>query len=172
MTAERNRQRGTAAHNTVVVDGADSSEVWAGFRVARRAHARLLSARTIADAVEISGSHDGYLRLPGRNVHSRTWRLDAGSLHLDDQVSGSFAKASAHFHFHPDVHVERLDHDALRLSAAGQRIAEMRFQGAVAVTLSQGTWHPRFGITEPNWNAVAGFGFAGLRTSLCWKPTG
>ena len=37
---ERSRQRGTAAHNTVIVDGHDSSEVWAGFRVARRASSR------------------------------------------------------------------------------------------------------------------------------------
>ncbi|MCB1743474.1 MAG: alginate lyase family protein, partial [Gammaproteobacteria bacterium] len=29
---ERLRQRGTAAHNTVIVDGVDSSEVWSGFR--------------------------------------------------------------------------------------------------------------------------------------------
>src|SRR5690606_11840873 len=35
--AERHRQRSTAAHNTVEVDGENSSEVWAGFRVARRA---------------------------------------------------------------------------------------------------------------------------------------
>ena len=28
---------GTAAHNTVTIDGEDSSEVWGGFRVARRA---------------------------------------------------------------------------------------------------------------------------------------
>ena len=42
---ERQRQRGTAAHNTVVIDGENSSEVWAGFRVARRARARLLDAR-------------------------------------------------------------------------------------------------------------------------------
>ncbi|MCB0055622.1 MAG: heparinase II/III family protein, partial [Caldilineaceae bacterium] len=34
---ERLRQRSTAAHSTVVVDGADSSEVWHSFRVARRA---------------------------------------------------------------------------------------------------------------------------------------
>ena len=34
---ERLRQRGTAAHNTVVVDGENSSEVWGGFRVAGRA---------------------------------------------------------------------------------------------------------------------------------------
>ncbi|MFM8892755.1 MAG: heparinase II/III family protein, partial [Planctomycetia bacterium] len=34
---ERLRQRGTAAHSTVTVEGLDSSEVWSGFRVARRA---------------------------------------------------------------------------------------------------------------------------------------
>ena len=34
---ERKRQRGTSAHNCVMVDGRNSSEVWAGHRVARRA---------------------------------------------------------------------------------------------------------------------------------------
>lgn len=33
---ERKRQRGTAAHNCVVVDGKNSSEVWGGHRVGRR----------------------------------------------------------------------------------------------------------------------------------------
>src|SRR5690606_15807738 len=41
---ERSRQRGTAAHNTVLVDGEDSSEVWGSFRVARRARARDVAA--------------------------------------------------------------------------------------------------------------------------------
>src|SRR5258707_12230331 len=36
VSAERLRQRGTAAHNTVMVDGADSSEGWGSFRVGRR----------------------------------------------------------------------------------------------------------------------------------------
>ena len=34
---ERQRQRGTAAHNTVRIDGREQSEIWAAFRVARRA---------------------------------------------------------------------------------------------------------------------------------------
>lgn len=34
---ERLAERGTAAHSTVQIDGVDSSEVWGGFRVARRA---------------------------------------------------------------------------------------------------------------------------------------
>lgn len=39
---ERIRQRGTAAHNCMVVDGKDSSEVWGGFRVGRRAEAKVI----------------------------------------------------------------------------------------------------------------------------------
>ena len=36
VDAERLRQRGTAAHNTVVIGGRNSSEVWGGHRVGRR----------------------------------------------------------------------------------------------------------------------------------------
>lgn len=36
VDAERLRQRGTAAHNTLMIDGQNSSEVWAGHRVGRR----------------------------------------------------------------------------------------------------------------------------------------
>ena len=39
-SAERNRQRSTGAHSTVEVNGLDSSEVWGGFRVGRRARPR------------------------------------------------------------------------------------------------------------------------------------
>ena len=79
---ERLAERGTAAHSTVQIDGADSSEVWGGFRVARRARPRdvrvhpgldplppVLSpaaAGACAGVLEVSAAHDGYCRLPGR----------------------------------------------------------------------------------------------------------
>ncbi|MGA2830773.1 MAG: alginate lyase family protein, partial [Streptosporangiaceae bacterium] len=44
----RDYERSTAAHNTVEVDGADSTEVWGAFRAARRARISEVSAR--ADA--------------------------------------------------------------------------------------------------------------------------
>ncbi len=40
-SSERLRQRGTAAHNTVVINDQNSSEVWGGFRVARRARPKI-----------------------------------------------------------------------------------------------------------------------------------
>ena len=61
--AERLCQRGTAAHNTVDVNGCDSSEVWGGFRVARRARPFGLAVEEGDHALTVTCSHDGYRRL-------------------------------------------------------------------------------------------------------------
>ena len=100
---ERARQRGTAAHNTVVVDGQDSSEMWGGFRVARRARVSGRVAERKGDTVVIEASQDGYHRLPGRNRHRRRWTLSPQSLQIEDQVSGRRRSAEAFFHVHPAV---------------------------------------------------------------------
>ena len=71
MGPERLRQRGTAAHNTVSIDGQDSSEVWGGFRAARRAKPFGLQIREDVNGVHVVCSHDGYARLPGRPIHRR-----------------------------------------------------------------------------------------------------
>jgi uncharacterized heparinase superfamily protein len=71
--AERLRQRGTAAHSTVEIDGENSSEVWGGFRVARRARPFGLSAEQADEAILVACSHDGYKRLKGKPVHTRRW---------------------------------------------------------------------------------------------------
>ncbi len=63
--AERQRQRGTAAHNTVEIDGEDSSEVWAGFRVARRARPVGLAIWRRETACVVRCAHDGYRQLSG-----------------------------------------------------------------------------------------------------------
>jgi uncharacterized heparinase superfamily protein len=77
---ERLRQRGTAAHSTVEVNGADSSEVWGGFRVARRARPFDLAIQQDDGALSVTCAHDGYRRLPGRPIHRRRWRLDSAWL--------------------------------------------------------------------------------------------
>lgn len=128
--AERLRQRGTAAHNTVVVDGEDSSEVWAAFRVARRAQPLEVSWGRDGDALRLQASHDGYRRLPGCVRHSRRWRLSCSGLEVTDCLTGRFRSGEARFHFAPG---ERLGWVAR--SASG--------------TLSPATWHPRFGEVLP-----------------------
>ena len=98
---ERLRQRGTKAHNTVVVDGQDFSEVWAGFRVARRAYPTGPAMARENGEVAVSCSHDGYRRLPGKPSHRRKWLWRQEGLVVEDRVAGNFSHAEARFHVHP-----------------------------------------------------------------------
>jgi uncharacterized heparinase superfamily protein len=164
---ERLRQRGTAAHNTVVVDAADSSEVWGGFRVARRARVIESDGQVTAEGVFVTGGHDGYRRLPGRNLHRRSWSLRDGSLLIDDEITGRKRSAVAWLHVHPDVAVSRSADAALLLTWQGGT-ARVGFEGADAVTIAPGTWHPRFGVAVPNASVAASFAGARLRTRVEW----
>jgi uncharacterized heparinase superfamily protein len=149
---ERLRQRGTAAHNTVVVNGQDSSEVWGGFRVARRAYPLGLNIQQSADATatEVRCAHNGYVRLTGRPIHHRTWRLDAQSLTVTDRVEGPHQGAEARFHFHPAVQVQRglSQAEGTATLPDGTVITWQLDHGQAR--LDAGTWHPRFGHVEPN----------------------
>ncbi len=164
---ERHRQRGTAAHNTVTVDGEDSSEVWAAFRVARRARARLRRA-TLNPATTIEASHDGYTRLPGANLHTRRWILDAHSLCIDDRLSGGFQRAEARLHLHPAVEARAAAGGGVILRAGGELLATVAFEGAASVELDRGTWHPRFGVSEANSCIRARFSATALTTRVRW----
>ncbi len=150
-SAERLRQRGTAAHNTVVVDGHDSSEVWGGFRVARRARPfglHMGPAGACAELpIEVRCAHDGYERLPGRPVHQRRWLLDQSGLVVEDIVTGVHAAALAQFHLHPQL---KLLADASAQTGEamlpdGRRLAWVVQQGHAS--LEVGTYHPRFGLS-------------------------
>jgi uncharacterized heparinase superfamily protein len=144
--AERQRQRGTAAHNTLVIDGENSSEVWAGFRVARRARARLLGVHEEGSQIRVAGEHDGYRRLRGKNLHRRSWTLSARGLLIEDTVEGRFQSAACYLHLHPDIRVQRGPGPGLQLSAPGGVLLELSFEGASAVDVEESTWHPEFGL--------------------------
>lgn len=128
LGTERQRERGTTAHSTVVIDGQDSSEVWGGFRVARRARPFDLAVSTRTDEAVVACSHDGYRRLPGRPVHRREWSLRAGALRVWDKVEGGFKTAEARYHFHPDTRVQVQGEGRLTLERPGRR--QIRLQVA------------------------------------------
>jgi hypothetical protein len=92
----RDEERGTHAHNTVEVMGTDSSEVWGGFRVAKRARITMLEEKPN----EITAKHDGY-RAFGIE-HQRSWMFDENKILIRDRLNRT-AKAVARLHFHPDV---------------------------------------------------------------------
>lgn len=148
-SAERLRQRGTAAHNTVVIAGLDSSEVWKGFRVARRAQpVGLHIDESKAAVTTVSCGHTGYRWLRGRPHHRRQWTLWDEGLEVLDTVTGQYQWAEARFHWHPAWMVTLDGCDGLARHRTGCRLRWRVVEGRPS--LERTTYHPRFGMTEPN----------------------
>lgn len=149
VSAERLRERGTAAHNTVQINGQDSSEVWSSFRVARRASPFGKHLAASESALELSCAHDGYRRLPGRPVHRRRWRLNEAGLTIWDEIEGPCDDAVARYHLHPAISIELACDDAGVLKLPNGRRIRWSSQGA-AVAIADATFNPRFNGCQPS----------------------
>jgi uncharacterized heparinase superfamily protein len=139
---ERLRQRGTAAHNTVQIDGENSSEVWSSFRVAKRARPFDLQAREEESYVEVRCGHDGYKRLSGNNIHRRRWRLSNHSFEISDNIEGRFQSAVARYHLHPNMRIGGKN----KLQLPDGKSISFSVIGGLAKVVET-TWHPEFGKT-------------------------
>jgi len=144
---ERLRQRGTSAHSTIEVDGYDSSEVWSGFRVARRA--RILDKKILRNPTSIcfEASHNGYHRLKNRAVHRREWTISMGNCRIDDYVNGSNNKIISRFYLHPELEVE-MNNRILYVKKRGENLAVMKFEQEFE--LIQSSYYERFGEKRQN----------------------
>ena len=104
----RDYYRSTRAHNTLVIDGAEQSEIWGRFRVARRAQpVDVVWADNDSNLVYAIGSHNGYHRLPGSITHRRwmCW-IDHSFWLVCDQITGKGRHSVESFlHFDPAVEV-------------------------------------------------------------------
>ncbi len=167
---ERSRQRSTAAHSTVEIDGQDSSEVWGSFRVARRARPYDVRLKLEREKQHASARHDGYRRLPGRPVHARSLTLRRNGLLIEDAIEGNFDHAQSRFHFHPGVTVE--------VHAGSQRgvcrrpdgsAVTWQAEGSQAARVEESTWHPAFGVSMPNSCLVLDWGTRRCAFQLHWN---
>jgi uncharacterized heparinase superfamily protein len=141
---ERCRQRGTAAHSTLSVAGLDSSEVWGGFRVGRRARAFGLQVEDSGAESRVRCCHDGYRWLPGSPIHCRSWTLSPDGLEVRDDLSARIA-ATMHLHLSPGSRAYR---EGSIVVDGGVRVAWM-LEGALAHVVPS-TWHPEFGRVMSN----------------------
>ncbi|TAN51553.1 MAG: hypothetical protein EPN26_08930 [Rhodospirillales bacterium] len=109
----RNYFRSTAAHSTIMVNGQNSAEVFATFRLGRRP----AKAELFRDGDWIVGRHDGYRHL-GITVERRL-RLTAQGLEGEDRVIGApnplFSAC-----FHMPSRDEEASGQFIRLSSEGQ----------------------------------------------------
>jgi hypothetical protein len=166
---ERLRQRGTAAHNTVTIAGADSSEVWGGFRVARRARVSGVAVGSTEHDCRARCTHDGFRRLAGGGLHTRGWALSSEPLlTVTDEVEG-WEQAESHWHFAPGFELSIGPDPATLRATDGKITVELNAEGA-EWRVTRSTYSPRFGVSLPNAKAVARFLGRTVRISIGWRP--
>jgi len=167
LSDERLRQRGTVAHNTVSVNGLDSSVVWSGFRVAQRARISHRVIEQVNNSVSFSASHNGFKQQGMDCIHQRSWKLESKKIKIVDELKGEFNSGIASLHLHPDVMVEAIDDDFVVLSVAGH-IVELKFTGA-SILLEETSWHPEFGVSLPSKKLCCSFLGDSMSIEISWS---
>ncbi len=119
----RDRERSTVFHNTVSVDGRNSSEVWGVFRVAKRARVKVWED----SPQRIKVSHNGF-RSVG-NKHQRVFQFKKSGILMLDLIEGKSEKAEAFFHLAPDLKVKASPEQDMVMVGEIQ----IQFKGAVAL---------------------------------------
>ena len=143
---ERLLQRGTAAHNTVEIDGQNSSEIWSGFRVARRVSPKVESIDQKGNQIhELVAS---YRSLKGAK-HHRSVTFHEKKISLTDQITGQFHQAISYLYFHPDVQIQQVSSNEYQCKLADTTVY-LHLDGQVDSQLLNTSWHPEFGKSIDN----------------------
>ena len=98
----RKYQRGTPAHNTIVIDEINSSQVWSAHRTAKRAK---IIERTFFNNT-FSATHNGYKPI----LHKRNWCFNNNEVCIEDFIVGNGTHTiESFFHVHPNYNVDIKD---------------------------------------------------------------
>ena len=155
--SRRDEERSTKAHNSVVVNGRNSSDVWGGFRVGERSVATIL----VDNERLVSAQHDGYRGVGV--IHRREWEFHDRRMVITDRVTGQTKSVEAYLHF---------DH-TINLSLSGQSIftesADIVFEGAERIEIQRYMQALGFNRTVEAACAVVTFSTVLNTTILCKK---
>lgn len=138
----RSLERATLSHNTVSEKGLNSSDVWSGFRVGKRAQVTIEKD----NENEVAASHNGFAA-----KHHRSWKMLDKKIIVQDTLSTS-ELGIASFHFHPDVHIQ---------SAEGEVVVTDRgtihFENANSIKVEDYNYAPEFNKLLPSKKLVVEF---------------
>lgn len=103
----RQLERSTSSHNTITINKENSSQVWGGFRVGRRANVKIHRESNKL----VAASHDGY-RAIGISCQ-RVFQINESIITISDSVTGKTKGKliEGHLHFHPNVNVEQVGNE-------------------------------------------------------------
>lgn len=132
--------RGTAAHNTVRIDGLDQSVIGGSFLWLKHAQARCEAWAPSDEEDYFRGSHDGYRRLPDPVLHRREVRYLKPQRKI--RIIDSFTCNGPHevelfWHFSEECVVRR-SADGVTVTRDGYRIHMRPLESGIAIDLIRG----------------------------------
>jgi len=146
--------RGTAAHNTVVVDGKDQSQAAGPFLWTRKARAWVEEWENGEEGAHLLAAHDGYS--PLGVIHRRELTLSGRSLLIVDRLEGSGSHEIAlRFHLAPGAALRYLGDQTWEITRFKRRVL-LRLPASLQVQVfygqREGGWFsPSFGEKEPSY---------------------
>ena len=167
-SSKRIEERGTAAHNTVILNGINSSEIWQGFRVARRARPFGHDIIREGKKLQVKCAHDGYKHLPGKPVHWRTCTFNNKSLIIKDRIDGKFHCAQANFHLHPNVKILQIVSNNIIHLASKNLYMKIHVKDG-DIQIHKDYWHPEFGLDIPSNMISINFKKHEIKTTIKWE---
>ena len=127
--SKRQKERATYSHNTVKIGDKDQTQVWGGFRVARRA--KVISLKEKTNYIE--AAHDGYLS--DGFIHKRSFLWSKEKLIIKDKISKSTKNtAIASFHLHSSIPEPKINDNKIIIKSIGVYI---KFENALNIYIDK-----------------------------------
>lgn len=139
--------RGTRAHNTIGVDGADQSVKGGNFLWLEHARARCVQWEESDDAIRFVGEHDGYRRLADPVTHRRALTYDKRRRTIeivDTLVCAERHEVERFWHFAEDVTVQVMPDGAIE-ATKHDAVLRLTPRSPVSATTHRGALSPRAG---------------------------
>jgi hypothetical protein len=143
--AERSYDRGTAAHNTIQLDGRDQAELWSAFRCGRRPKLREAGSESEDGNALLHGAYSAPAGGFSAMAHSRRVSFEGGVLHVRDEVKASGKhRADLKLHVAPGLSIAK-GHGGLELVEGGRVLARVTGDGFIW-SEGRSPYHPEFGL--------------------------
>ena len=148
--------RSTRAHNTVMFDGREQSEVWGTFRMARAAALLGVEVRSDEQAWDFRGAYRPYYQ-QDLSHERRIRRTIDGEWIIEDRASGGMVKRAQSFiHLHPNVTARRNADLSIDCQVGARKVHIQPLAAETAEIIEaqeapiQGWYFPDFGIAQPS----------------------
>lgn len=140
----RNYFRSSRAHNTLVVDDVDQSEILGPFLWGKKARSRCVQWHDKSPVCKVIGEHDGYSRLNDPVIHRRTLELDGKTNFitiLDEVISQGPHKIVIYFHFSEYSILNKLNEYTYEAVIVSNKIV-FEFDSSLSIEILFGSMEP------------------------------